>query len=102
MPDDLCGCIQRARSDYVTKLGEDLGMFAFEIGRDGIVGDKALDVARGEDEMEDIVTKGRFHRTEVLVERFQFPFHARHLFGCHTLYPLRSFGPGEVLLSGRC
>ena len=28
MPDDLCGCIQRARSDYVTKLGEDLGMFA--------------------------------------------------------------------------
>ena len=42
--------------------------------------------------MEDIVTKGRFHRTEVLVERFQFPFHARHLFGCHTLYPLRSPG----------
>ena len=68
MPDDLCGCIQRARSDYVTKLGEDLGMFAFEIGRDGIVRDKAFDVTRCQDGMEDIVTEGCFDCAKVLVE----------------------------------
>ena len=67
MLNDLRGSVQRARGHDVMELGEDLRMLVLDIGRYRIVRDEAFDIARCQDEMEDIVAECGLDCPEVLV-----------------------------------